>query len=129
MTTNNIANYGLVGACYAIPKLLTYLCTRPDNFSAPFSQLRGRVASLQENVRDVAGERVWFAATDIVADNAWISALVVLCLTKQPFGSFERGVNSLSAFAGFCTILYLIRLAIVRLCPQLRAQIGTRSHQ
>lgn len=118
--------YGSVGACYAIPKLLTYLCTRPDDPSAPLSSLRGRMATLQEEVRDVMGEKAWFTATDVVADNAWISAIVISLLTKRPFSSVERGINTLSALTGFCAVVWLVRYAIIKLCPQLRI-VGTRS--
>ena len=116
------------GACYVIPKALTYLCTKPDNPDASFwSRLREKMADLQERTRSALGENLWFYGTDIVADNAWISAIAIRCLTSNPFDSADKCLYFVPTFCTFCLQAWLVRYGISKQFPQLAPIIGTRS--
>ncbi len=132
MTTHNIAVYGLVGAIsYGLPKALTYLCTRPDA-TLPQSRLdllRGEMASLQERINNLVGDKVWFIATDVLADNACLASLIILCISKKhPLASFDNAITTLSAFLSFSTALCAIRFYSVKAFPPLAPYVVTRSY-
>ena len=120
---------GLIGiACYVVPKVLTFLCTKPERPDEEFlGHLRERMYVFQEKARRALGERLWFFATDIAADNAWISAIAVSCLTKNPFASFNKTIDTLTAFFCFCSAAAVVRFGIAKIFPPLAPIVGTRS--
>ena len=127
-TCSLIKSVVVAGAFYAVPKALTYLCTRPeDSDTSLWGRLRGRMADLQEQSRALLGERLWFYTVDIVADNAWISAIAIRCLTSTPFASVAMGISTITAFGTFCVLAWLVRHGVSRQFPLLAPVIGTRN--
>ena len=117
------------GACYVIPKALTYLCTKPDNPDASFwSRLREKMDDLQERTRSALGERLWFYGRDVVADNAWISAIAIRCLTSTPFDSMSKCIYVVTAFCAFSAQVWLVRHGISKQFPQLAPFVGNRNY-
>ena len=120
---------GLIGiACYVVPKVLTFLCTKPERPDEEFlGHLRERMYVFQEKARSILGEHLWLFATDVVADNAWISVIAISCLTKTPFASVAKIIDTVTAFFCFCSVAAGVRLGIAKLFPPLAPMVGTRS--
>ena len=126
---SSLAVVGIVaGVFYAVPKVVTYLCTSPENPDASlWSRLRGRMADFQEQIRLALGERLWFYGADVLAGNAWISVIAILCLTSTPFSSIDKGISVATAFVAFCAEAWLVRYGISQWVPQLAPIIGNHN--
>ncbi len=115
-------------ALHVVPKGLSYLCTRIENPISRLDRLRDLMGRVQEAVRNAIGPKAWFIATDVVADNAWISFFFISYLTKW---NWQRALlaNPLDvafAFFAFSGGSMLIRYAIGQVYPPLRPYIATR---
>lgn len=122
----------LVGALlYVTPKILTYLCTRPDALDGRVARLREKMAYMQESLKEILGERKWYVMTDIIADNAWISYLFFAYLTHgvNPWRNMDETIKALAALVVFCGNGWLCRFGIVSIFHSLKKYVGTRSHQ
>ena len=118
---------------YLVPKALTYLCTRPlPEVEGIFNQMRENLSHLQEQTKDLIGEKSWFILTDVVADNLWLSFLLLKSLTykqsKGLFENFDRSLQTTAALVSFCATAWLIRLSIVKAFPSTKRFIATRSY-
>lgn len=115
---------------YGLPKLMSYLCARPDPLSqAKLDRLRNRLAFLQEVTREVLGQKTWFVLTEVVADNAWLSLLVLNYLASGVEGSLnaEQISAMVTGFVAFGGLSWMSRYGLTKVYPPLGKFIGTRS--
>lgn len=118
---------------YAIPKGLTYLCTKPEAEAQSILDLfKERMAYLQEETKVCLGNKGWFVLTDVIADNGWIAYVVFRYLTNNQkeslFQNFDKTLDTTAALISFCTASWLIRFGVVKAFPWTRSFIATRSH-
>ena len=108
---SSLAVTGLVsGVFYAVPKVLTYLCTRPEHPDASlWSRLRERMANLQEQAKGALGEHAWLYAKEILVKNAWISVIATRCLMPSPFASSGAAIDWVTAFGVICVAGWMVR--------------------
>ncbi len=68
----------LVGGAYLLPKVLNYLTTRPEDDTSRLGKLRGDLADLRDELKEIAGEGIWFVVSKVVGENGWIGMLGLL---------------------------------------------------
>ncbi len=77
----NPVPYALAGACYAIPKIASFLCSHPthyqDRLLGKIDRIREKIASIRDIVVTNIRERNWAFFCETVVDNAWISSFVI----------------------------------------------------
>ena len=98
---------------YVTPKAISALCDRPAHSTDRLvDRLREKMAIFRDNLRTLLGDRTWFVLTEVVADNAWISFLVLSYLTHGAplFINVSRGLDEASALFGLCSVAWLVRL-------------------
>lgn len=112
------------GLLYATPKVLSYLCTRPQPSITPtaLDHLRAKMATFQEAARKLLGERHWDVGKEILVDNAWIAFLALSYLAECPrplhtFSFSEQVEMNARGFVLICALASLARAGIARLCP------------
>ncbi len=132
MSLTDMKPYMVVGGLfYAAPKILNYLCTKPEEpmRNGLIDQCRVWMASTQSQTQSLVGDRVWRVTTDVIADNAWISALAILHLSqgKNLFNTTEQSAATVSAFGCFCALAFLVRFGAIKVFPPLAPYVGTRS--
>lgn len=108
---------------YVTPKILGYLCTRPQPSAVPtaLDRLRTKMALYQEEARKTLGEKRWDAGREIFVENAWISFLALSYLAKCPrplntFSFSEQIEMNARGFVLFCGLAWMARTAASKLC-------------
>jgi len=131
---SSINQTGAISALlYAVPKGLTYICTKPDSSSQELTdQFREKMADLKESSEALLGGKTWFVLTDIIADNGWISFLFFKYLTyerkESSFGNLDNCLQTTASLASFCVAAWAIRLGIFKMSPCAGNFFATRSY-
>jgi len=110
----------LAGACYGGVKALTYLCTRPSSadrrIGTIFTKIRESCAEIKESIVRMLGERRWEIWSHVIADNAWISTLMlslVILGTPEGIGKITTTVATVGeAIRTALSITYIVSLAM-----------------
>ncbi|MFI5343869.1 MAG: hypothetical protein ACHQUC_06575 [Chlamydiales bacterium] len=131
MNIQSVQNSLIVGCViYAGTQALSYL-PNESNSQQPskIDQLRHIISTNVQEAKRSLGEKNWFIITNIILDNAWISAALLVYLSNEVpmFDTLKRTVETGAAFLGLCPMLYTVRFGTVKLFPSLSC-IEPRNH-
>lgn len=110
---------------YAIPKALGYFCTKVEDPASRVDQFRNRMALVQETIHGAVGHKVWFIATHMLADNAWIAFIVLHRATEgNPQKFFKKDpLGAFYALIAFSAGVTCIRHVVAKLVPRFEAYL------
>ena len=123
-----IATVASATCAYLIPKGLTYLCTQIEQPISRIDQIRCRCFAIQQTVQRALGPRTWLFLTDLLADNAWISVLVLSAAAKGKILAIilQQPLNAVLLFVYSASAAMMMRHVMARRFPALIPLIGLR---
>lgn len=111
---------------FITPRILTFLCTRPTVTEGGLSaKVRHLFTNMSEGTLGKISPKARFFMTDVLADNAWISVLVLRSLLRDQ----DRILDSecVVGFAAFSSLSWGIRFGLAKAFPSLDPYIGPRN--
>ena len=103
-----------IGTLFAGPKILTHFhsTSSTEGVQSPLNRLQFEIANLLTNTSSQLGENGRFICSDILGDNAWISALALTILLKNKPIFEKNPAEAAAALLGLSAVCWLIRCGL-----------------